>query len=268
MKTKSRFSLLVLTTVIFVCSSGFARSGAAANNHAATSENLSATSWHYRIAPYLWLINMDGSSQIGMTRGHIEQNFGDILSHLSFAGMVWLEADKGNLGIFLNSMYSVLKDTAHSGALTLDATSRFGLFTGGVSYKTYQSTYWSVVPFIGFRYTLNDSQLKASIPSVTVNEKDNQSWVDPLIGLRIIYAFNKAWSATLEGDVGGTSTTTDYSYNVNALIGYHPQTTKLNTTVYLGYRLLDQNYQTGSGVNTFVWNMRIAGPIMGVAFDF
>ena len=101
-----------------------------------------------------------------------------------------------------------------------------------------------------------------------MNEKDNQSWVDPLIGLRIIYAFNKAWSATLEGDVGGTSTTTDYSYNVNALIGYHPQTTKLNTTVYLGYRLLDQNYQTGSGVNTFVWNMRIAGPIMGVAFDF
>lgn len=260
MNAKRTASCMALAATLAACLPVYAKSE--------SSANLKQENWQFRVAPYMWLINMDGSSQIGTTRAQINQDFSDILSHLSFAGMIWLEADKGNLGIFLNSLYSVLKDTAHSGVISLDAKSTFGLFTGGISYNVYQSANWRVIPFAGFRYTLNDNQLTASTPSITINAKDNQNWIDPLIGLRLIYAFNKAWSATVEGDIGGTSTTTDYSYNINALLGYHVQSMKLNTTVYLGYRLLDQNYQTGSGTNTFVWNMRIAGPLLGVAFDF
>ena len=225
------------------------------------------TSWHFRVAPYLWALNMDGSSQIGTQRAHVDQTFGDILSHLSFAGMIWLEADKGDWGVFLNSLYSVLKDTAHDGSLSLDAKSRYGLFTAGVSYKVYQSNNLGVVPFVGFRYTLNDVELKASNPTSTVNVSDNENWINPIIGARLIYDFNKIWLLKLEGDIGGTNATSNYSYSMTGLIGYHPQTMLKNSTVYFGYRLLDQNYQTGSGTSTYIWNMRIAGPMLGIAFD-
>jgi hypothetical protein len=261
----ARLKLILL--IVLICMPNMVNAGAGKSSQHSTP-NLADTDWHYRVIPYVWMINMDGTTQIGRRRAHINQNFGDILSHLSFAGMIWLEAEKGNLGIFLNSLYSVLKDTAHDGALSLDAKNRFGLFTAGVSYKVYQANNLSLIPFAGFRYTLNDNQMAASTPAITVNAKDNQNWIDPLVGARLIYAFHKAWSGTLEVDIGGTSATTDYSYNVNALVGYHLHTVMTHTTIYFGYRLLDQNYQTGNGSGTYVWNMRIAGPILGIAFDF
>jgi len=51
--------------------------------------------------------------------------------------------------------------------------------------------------------------------------------------------------------------------------GYKPNANSLfrNTTTYLGYRLLYQHYQTGSGASLYEWNMHIFGPVLGLAFE-
>lgn len=223
--------------------------------------------WHFRIAPYLWAINMNGTTQLGTRRVHIDESFSDILKDLDYAGMLWLEADKGNVGIFLNALYSVLSDSAQDGILSLNAKAHFGLISGGISYLIYQRNGFAFTPYAGFRYTLNDNKLTASIPSLQITLKDNQHWIDPLIGARLLYQFNAPWSFTLAGDIGGTNTSTDFSYNWLALLGYHPQTRLKCATFYAGYRLLGQNYQRGTGASTYVWKVKIAGPILGVAFD-
>ncbi|MHB1222225.1 MAG: hypothetical protein ACYC0J_09545 [Gammaproteobacteria bacterium] len=41
-----------------------------------------------------------------------------------------------------------------------------------------------------------------------------------------------------------------------------------NTKFYAGYRLLDQVYQHGNGIKRFDRDMKLAGPILGMAFTF
>lgn len=241
--------------------------------HASTTQTKTMTptadsAWHFRVAPYLWALNMGGTTQIGTRRAHVDESFSDLLSNLDVAGMLWLEADKGNLGIYLNSLYAVISDGASDGPLSLHAKARFGLFAAGISYIVYQTSHLSISPYAGVRYTINHNSLTLNTPIGDATGKKNVNWTDPLIGARFIYQFNKAWGLTLAGDIGGTNATTDYSYDLTGLIAYHPQTVMTYTTIYLGYRQLDQNYQTGSGTNKYVWDMKIRGPLLGIAFDF
>lgn len=222
------------------------------------------TSWEFHITPYLWALNMDGTTQLGTTRAHVDESFSTLLDHMDFGGMLWLEANKGRFGIFLNTVYAKLTDTAQDGILDLDATSHFGLFTGGLSYQFPITDRFALIPFAGARYTLNNNTLKASIPGFTVSKSKNVQWTDPIIGTRLTYQFTNAWSLLLAGDVGGTSMSTDNSYNLMGLIGYHPQTMWTNTTTFVGYNILKQLYETGSGTSKYVWNMRLAGPVIGI----
>lgn len=234
-------------------------------------------SWHIQIAPYVWALNMNGTEQIGTVRAHLDQSFSDILDHLNIAGMLWLDANKGRFGIFLNALYSSLSDNVSDGLGSVDTTVKFGLYSAGLSYQIYQHCFggicsadsgsFTIDPFVGARYTVNDLSATLSIPSLGINirDSDNQSWVDPIIGARLGLNFNRAWSFLFSGDVGGTNINNHFSYNLVGLFGYKPQTRFTNTTVYLGYRLLDQHYESGSGTNYFDWNMKIFGPLVGVA---
>jgi hypothetical protein len=85
--------------------------------------------------------------------------------------------------------------------------------------------------------------------------------------MRLRYDFNARWVGQLSADLGGTNTTDHFSYNWAALLGYKPSKYLTNSTWYLGYRYLYQHYDTGSGRNTFDWNMRLFGPVLGVNFS-
>lgn len=224
--------------------------------------------WQFRVAPYLWPIGMNGTMQLGDQRVHVDESFEDILKHLDYAGMLWLEAAKGNFGIFFNMVFATLSDTGNDGALNYNLRSRYSLYTGGVSYTVYNDKGWNISPYTGLRYTHNKNSLDLAIPAINFYRKDNQRWIDPILGVRFIYNFNPAWSITAAGDVGGTNTSTHYSYNMLGLLGYVPQSLSTKPTIYLGYRMLSQTYQTGHDSGTYLWDIKLSGPILGIAFDF
>jgi hypothetical protein len=173
-------------------------------------------------------------------------------------------------------MYAQLTDNETHGPLKATLRNNFGLFTAGVAYEVYRTpfpslnnfSYLAFNPYIGARDTLNNTKLTLRASIFDISGSNNQNWVDPIIGLRLNWILNRAWSLTAAGDVGGVNTTTHYSYNVLGLIGYSPQTHWTNTTVYLGYRLLDQHYEHGTGLGKYNWNMKIAGPLLGLAIKF
>ena len=171
-------------------------------------------------------------------------------------------------GLFFNTMYASLSQKSDIGSFTIDSTNKFGIFSAGASYDVFKKTFSNasqvgIEPYLGARYTLNNTTLKLS--GTTISVSDNQHWTDPIIGVRIRYTINKAWLALVAGDVGGTNFNNHNSYNVNAFVGYKPQTILKNTTFYVGYRLLYQNYVTGSGSGRFAWDMKLLGPAAGVA---
>ena len=223
--------------------------------------------WHVEIAPYLWALNMNGSVQIANQRAPVNQNFSDILSQLNWAGMLWADAHKDKFGIFANALYASLSNSANDQTISAHVNNTFKLYSAGVSYQVYATEHrtFTIEPYVGARYTANDVQLTVSSP-VSVRGSDNQSWTDPILGARFNFNLSKAWLLNLAGDIGGTNTTTDYSYNAIGLVGYKPQTMWKITTWYIGYRLLGQHYVTGSGNNTFDWDMKLHGVLGGVSF--
>lgn len=227
---------------------------------------LSASSdvWQFHVAPYIWALNMDGRVGVGPAKVHLDESLSDILSDLSWAGMIWIDASKDNFGIFVNSLYAVLSQDNKYDSLTVNVKNNFGLFSAGVSYVLYHYNQITLTPYVGARYTLTDTTIK--IENFGLTAKDNQNWTDPIVGARLRYDFNKRWQVLVAGDVGGTNMSSDKSYDAQGYVGYSPQTMLTHSTWYLGYRLLYQDYEAGSGSNFFSWDMKLHGPVMGVSF--
>jgi hypothetical protein len=221
--------------------------------------------WQFEIAPYLWGINMNGTVGVGPVKSHLNESFSDLLSHLNFAAMLYAAAHKENFGVYFNGIYSITSDNMSINAINVNGQNKFGIYAAGVSYIFYNENYLQIEPYLGFRYTLNNTTININ----NFSFKKNVNWTDPVIGARLNYDFTKSWSGILTGDIGGTNTSTHYSYSAAALVGYHPVGISFKyMTTYLGYRLLQQHYQTGSGVNFYNWNVRLFGPLIGVAFNF
>ncbi len=223
--------------------------------------------WKVESTPYLWAMNMDGRVGVGSQNAHVKESFSDILEHFRGGIMLFVDAKKDKFGLFVNTTYAVLSAHEDVGPFTVEATNKFGIFSAGASYEVFKKTYTNashieIEPYLGARYTLNDTRIKIKDTGIAVT--DNQNWTDPIIGARVRYTANKAWSALIAGDVGGTNFKNHTSYNIMGLIGYKPQTRMKNALFYLGYRLLHQNYVNGANANRFVWDMKLFGPVAGV----
>ncbi|MES2218312.1 MAG: hypothetical protein V4501_07865 [Pseudomonadota bacterium] len=237
------------------------------------SVSASASPWQFEITPYLWALNMDGQVGVGPVTANVNETFSDLFRHLNFAAMVYGSAHKDDFGLYGSALYAALSDSGtvgpHSG-ISVKAYEDYGIFGAGASYIVAKHEYSNlsriiVEPYAGARFTLVNTRLKVANLSTA---RDNQHWTDPVIGLNLKYEINKQWSIRLMGDVGGTSTNRQYSYSATGLIGYTPVSFWTNTTTSLGYHYLKQRYMSGSGFNSFYWNMNLFGPVIAISIRF
>lgn len=267
-RTIAKSILLMALLAACVCNTVLAKGGKC------TVSKPTENTWQFEIAPYAWVVNMNGDIQIARQNAHVNETAADLLKYLKGGGMLFLDANKGNLGIFFNGIYTRLsKDvpvqTADFGNLTIKATSKYGLFAAGVSYKMFTMPYFgnntfSFEPYIGARYTVNDSSLK--ILNTNVSASTNQRWTDPILGARMNFT-DRNWRLFLAGDIGGMNFNNQKSVNLQGILGYNPASARW-FNFYLGYKYLYQKYINGSGNSYFYWNMRLFGPVLGVGFKF
>ena len=133
----------------------------------------------------------------------------------------------------------------------------------------------TVDPYLGARYTYLDMELKGKLdlPDLGIDAhrtaSQSEHWVDPMIGVRTAWDLGECWSLALAGDVGGISTSDQYSAEAYGTVGYHFSLFGAdNATVLAGYRVLKQKYETGNGRDRFDWDMTIHGPIAGLRLTF
>lgn len=226
------------------------------------------TPWRFRISPFLWAINMDGTIQIGSRRTHVDTSTAEMWNNLNYGGMLWLEAMKNEWGFFFNAVLVSLRDSAYDGGLKMDAKSNYSLYTAGVSYTIYAQNGWNIAPYAGLRYTHTTTSLNVAQPTINFYLKDNIAWIDPILGATFAYQFNPVWSILFAGDIGGNNTSEHFSYNLLGLIGCTPQSLSTHPTIYLGYRSLTQSYEVGNGSGRYNWDMKLAGPLLGIVFTF
>jgi hypothetical protein len=227
--------------------------------------------WDFNLAPlYVWMVDMEGDMGIGPVDSSLDVDFGTIFDNLESIFTIHFEAmHKSNWGLFFD--YSGLDVGASSTLVTppITITIDFGstLIEAGGVYRIENGPH-NVDLLGGVRYTkLEPDVTSAPIPPspIPTGQKFSltEDWYDPIIGVRYFYDFGNKWMISARGDIGGFGVGCDFTWNVAALVHFQPWK---NAAFIAGYRVLDQDYETGSGASRFKYDMRLAGPVFAINF--
>jgi hypothetical protein len=247
-------------------------------------EKPAESAWEFHVAPYLWAMAGYGNVTVKGIDVDVDLSFSDILDELNFAFMLAYEARKGRWGLWGDTIFANLGDSNIKGPLGLtkiDPTAN-ALWQGLGGY--YRLGTWdladnsgkkapsvTVDTYFGARYTYVDLKLdfKGVFQDRFNNVDQDKSWVEPLIGARIIWDLSERWAVTLAGDIGGFGIGSDFAWDAFGLIGYRFNLFgDKNAKVLAGYRALSQDYTDGSGRNKFKWDVTLHGPILGLDIGF
>jgi hypothetical protein len=238
------------------------------------------------VTPYLWATALKGDAGVGRTKADVDASFSDILSNLNGALMLSIEARKGRFGLLSDTVYAQLEDNGATSRDRLDIDATANMLIQSLA-GTYRVGTWqlaatgagplavTVDPYAGIRYTYLDVELKGQLdlPRLGVDARrtaqGDEHWVDPIVGVRTSWTLGERWNLVLAGDVGGVSTSDQYSAEAFGLVGYRFSLFGENNANFLaGYRVLKQKYEDGDGRSRFEWDMTIHGPIAGLKITF
>jgi hypothetical protein len=73
------------------------------------------------------------------------------------------------------------------------------------------------------------------------------------------------WRLRLRGDIGGFGIGSDLSWNLSALIVFKGWK---HVSIGGGYRVFNQDYSDGNGINKFAYDATLHGPMLGVEFTW
>ena len=216
--------------------------------------------WEFNLAPlYLWGVAIDGKQTVKGQEADLDVSFSDIFNNLNGVFTVHFEGvRKQQFGFLFDlSWVSIEVDgTLPPGAKIKVENSMFYTELGGF-YRIRKDAH--DFDFLGgIRYT--DMDLKLQLGSAP-DLKDNNSWVDPIVGLRWFWHFADKWTLLLRGDVGGFGIGSDITWNGVGFIDYQPWK---HVSLFGGYRVLYQDYQDGSGSELFKFDATMHGPLVGL----
>jgi hypothetical protein len=230
--------------------------------------------FHWMVAPYLLLASMDGEVTVGRaTDVSVSVDTDDIFSHIDVGGMVHGEMWYQRWGLLGEWVGMRLTDSVASGK---------PYATGGVVADVEMTE--TVYEIIAARRFLLDhgvtidalAGMRAWDVSSTVNLSGayvesgisaDESWIDPLVGARVIWPFADHWSMASRADIGGFGVGSDLSINASLDVGYQVASW---CTLVGGYKALwvDYDNDKGGGAGTFVYNVITHGFRVGAAFGF
>lgn len=252
MKIKS-LQKAVLPICLSVCIAGSAM---------AADAKPSDDEWHFTLSPlFLWGMNVDGTSQIGPVTAPLELNFtDDILENLSAVFTVHFEAQKRDWTLFAEYQYVDLDPSVTiSSVESADIDFQNQLGELGVAYRVATFSINELEILGGARYTRQDLDVTLSTGPELVDI--SETWWDGFVGLRIFTHISEEWTFIGRGDIGTGDS--DFIWNLVGMVDYQ---FKDWGSVFFGYRLLDYDYDSGSGIDRYAYDALQQGPLAGLSF--
>jgi hypothetical protein len=243
----------VLPICLSVCIAGSAM---------AAETRYSDDEWHYTLAPFfLWGMNIEGTSQIGPVSAPLDLTFtDDILENLAAVFTVHFEVQKREWTFFAEYQYVDLDpSTEVSPVVTADITFKAQLGELGVAYKVATFGINDLEVLGGARYTRQDLGINLNPGPMPVDV--SEYWWDGFGGLRIFTHISDNWTFIGRADIGGGGS--DFVWN---LVGMFDYQFKDWGSAFLGYKWMDYDYDSGSGLDHYAYDARQQGPLAGLAF--
>lgn len=220
--------------------------------------------WTCTLAPlYLWGVSIDGTSQIGPVQAPLDLNFTDnVLENLGAVFTVHFEANKNDLVLFADYQYVKLEPgatTPGGRSVDIDFTVQGAEFGAGYRVATWGNT--EIVPILGTRWAYQKLETELSNGVDLIEASDD--WWDIFGGIRLWTHFNEQWTLLSQFDIGAGDS--DHVWNALFIIDY-----RFNDwgAVFLGYRWLDYDYDSGSGRDTYAYDALQQGPLAGIKFNW
>jgi len=218
--------------------------------------------WHFMVAPlFFWGQSTDGTTEIGPVTTPLSLNFkDDVLENLSAVFTIHFEAQKGDWTIFTEYQYVDLDPsvaTPIGSTADIDFTNQLGEI--GVTYKVATLGINDIQVLGGARYTRQDTDVKLNPGPQLVDVTEH--WWDGFIGLRVFTHISENWTFLGRGDIGTGGS--DFVWNLVAMFDYQ---FKDWGSVFFGYRMLDYDYESGSGMDRYAFDAFQQGPVGGLAF--
>ena len=236
--------------------------------------------WTFDVAPYLWVPGIYGDVAVRGRTADVSLSPADFLSTLfdsfKFAALGRVEARRGPLVFILDLLYLSLEEenTTRLGIETNVEFSQLMLEFGG----GYRLGEWplgtqpwprlAVEVLGGGRYVHLDSELRLAGTGplgARVDAEGTVDWLEPFFGARFKLAFSEALSLVVRGDVGGFGVGSEVTWS---LIGTLQYRVSRCVTLAGGYRVIDIDYEQGSGAERFVFDVQMRGPIFGLVIHF
>lgn len=219
--------------------------------------------WRSDLAVYLWGSGLDGTVGIGEREADVNMSFSDILDDLQFGAMAGYSASNGDWAFMADAVIANVGVTerGEQGILRADVDVDVTILEADLGWEA-SDTFRL---FAGARYVDLSSDLEVRIANQTFRASGGESWVDPVVGLRWSTPPGSRWSFWLRGDVGGFGVGSDLSWNAVASAAYHFND---RIALGLGYRILDIDYDDGTGASRFRYDVQQSGIVSGLIFSF
>jgi opacity protein-like surface antigen len=231
--------------------------------------------WQFEVTPYLWGSSLKGTVGARRVRGELDAEFSDIWEHLDSAFLGAVEARRGRWGLLFDMIYFKLVDEPTkswqgpggigSATGSLEATSTMQVYQFLGAYRIKDSIPVDLVA--GARYTRLDADLNLTftsgplLPGGTRSVSGDESWLDPVVGIRVLAPIAEHWTGVLYADYGGFGLGSDKTYQLTA--GLTWQFTQ-RFSAKAGYRYVYQDYEKDG----FVWDVTSSGPLLGLGIRF
>ena len=155
------------------------------------------TGWDARIAPYLWLTGIETKLKVPGDNGTAVLSFGDLWKIQEYGGSIYLEAQKDRLAIIGDGIY--IQDEFPSTSSDPAAVADVEQLTGelSVAYRPFEGPAELTAGLLA-------TSLKVDVavedgPSADLDD----SWIDPLLGVRVRTRAGEKVSLMFRGDIAG-----------------------------------------------------------------
>jgi hypothetical protein len=244
-------AVMVLISLSVITSAAFAQSPG--------STGRSSDAWTFTAAPYLLIPWMDGKVAIRGRDKEVDVSPSQIFENLQFGAMGYFEARKAKWGVGVDAVYMALGADIDRPSANVDFNQHAYTFLG------LRQLNEKVGLVFGVRWNILQGKLDFKEPPLTGKFEETKQWVEPIVGLKVRHHLAGRLSFGFEGDIGGFGAGSDFAWQLWPTIGID---VSKRATLKFGYRVLSEDYDTGSGNEYFKYDVITQALAFGMAFGF
>lgn len=212
-------------------------------------------------------IGIGGEASVGPLSTDIDVPLSEVLDHLELAAMGAYRFQSDQWSFQADAIFASLAGEQEGQAGLTRTTLDLDQLILGVDAGYRMTEHLELV--FGARYWDVDPTIKVhsnvGAGGVIATAKGGNSWVDPLVGLRVAAPLSDNWTFVLRGDVGGFGVGSDFAWHATAQVDWK---TSDHFTMIFGYRIFDVDFEDRGDAGLSNLDMQQSGFALGVGYTF